>query len=322
MSITSLTKSIQPVIVGTWEFSAIAITKSIPVLINGGSAVDAIELGIREVELNTDDQYFVGVGGLPNSEGVMELDAAIMDHKLRYGAVMGITDIKTPISVARTVMEKCVHNILCGEGALKWALENGFTKEKDVLTESSHLEWLNWKNGRDNTIEQHDTIGLICMDKDGNLAAGTSTSGWKFKHPGRVGDSPIIGSGIYCDGEVGAAVATGDGEEIMRCCLSFLAVEYIRLGYSPQDACNMCIDRISKVSSFTKDCNTVDGSSELTQHKMLTVGIIAMDKHGNIGSSSTLSDLNQHRHRNYFPAMYWKGDFDLTNIQTLKASVN
>ena len=160
----------------------------------------------------------------------MELDAAIMDHLKRYGAVMALSDIMNPISVARTIMEKCPHNVLCGEGALKWAKLQGFVAKTNIIKEEYSKEYEQWKyqspsnlevnksqetkNDSINNEESHDTIGLICLDTNGNLCVGTSTSGWKFKFPGRIGDSPMIGSGLYCDGTVGAAVSTGDGEEV------------------------------------------------------------------------------------------------------------
>lgn len=220
-------------------------------------------MGIRDVELYTQDKHYAGVGGYPNSEGIMELGSAMMDHMRRYGAMMALQNITTPISVARSVLEKCVHNVLVGEGALKWALENGFVEDKEgVLTESLYTEWAAWmkekerklqklslnsgvsrssvsssgdssanasssSNTNSNNPDSHDTVGVICLDKQSH--AGTSTSGWKFKRPGRVGDSPIVGSRLYCHGLYGAAVAS-DGEEIVRICLSYLVVEMIRQG--------------------------------------------------------------------------------------------
>lgn len=163
--------------VGTWDFSQLALDSAIPLLLQGRSSVDAVVTGIQAVELDTKDQYFVGKGGLPNAEGDMELDAAIMDHNARYGAVMALKRIPSPISVAKTVMEQCVHNVLVGEGALKWALNHGFVADDSVLTEQSHREWKEWLNRRDDTESSHDTIGFICLDEEGCLAAGTSTSG-------------------------------------------------------------------------------------------------------------------------------------------------
>jgi N4-(beta-N-acetylglucosaminyl)-L-asparaginase len=222
--------SFKPSIAATWSFGKIALKTMIPIIQNGGNALDAIEHGINSVELDTNGQYFVGVGGYPNKNGIMELDAAIMDHEFRYGAVMAIPNIARPISVARTVLEKSPHNILTGKGALDWAIENGFLKE-NILTQKMEKEYYEWKlsqlvevahKEQEKVIpemlpaenDNHDTVGVICLDRSGRLSAGTSTSGWKYKYPGRVGDSPVIGSGLYCDGDVAAAVATGDGEEV------------------------------------------------------------------------------------------------------------
>lgn len=298
--------------IGTWDFSKIALEKCKKLLHEGESSIDAVEQGINAVELDTEAQYYVGVGGLPNAQGFMEFDAAIMDSNSRYGAVMALQNIATPLSVARHVMENCVHNILVGDGALQWAKKHGF-KESQVLTESSKHQWIEWKRGRDIEKEPpHDTVGLICLDKCGRLCAGTSTSGWKFKHPGRVGDSPLVGSGLYCDGSIGAAVATGDGEEIMRSCLCFLAVEHMRLGKSAQEACKIAIERVS---------NLMNSSAQMGQHAKLTIGIIAMDKFGNVGAASTLNMDNLHRGNAYFPAMLWRDNFDDEHpFKVLKAS--
>ena len=159
---------------------------------------------------------FVGLGGLPNADGILELDAAIMDFSMRYGAVMCLQQIRNPISVAKSIMEHCVHNILSGDGAQKWAVDHGFRTEDLATNLKFGEEFSKWKNEQAPKIadDSHDTIGLLCLDANGKLCAGTSTSGWKFKHPGRVGDSPLVGGGLYCDGTVGAAVATGDGEEV------------------------------------------------------------------------------------------------------------
>jgi N4-(beta-N-acetylglucosaminyl)-L-asparaginase len=200
--VQSKSKVLTPTAVATWNFGRIAVEKASQILIENGTSIDAVEAGIRAVELDNQENYFVGVGGLPNAMGEMELDAAMMDHDSNYGAVMAIRDIKTPISVARAVMEKCFHNILCGDGALDFALNHGFVRETDVLTEESRNNWLEWINNK-KSMDCHDTVGLICMDSDGRICAGTSTSGYAFKHRGRVGDSPVVGSGLYCDGEAG-----------------------------------------------------------------------------------------------------------------------
>ena len=311
-------------------------------------AIDAVEAGIKEVELDNQEQYFVGVGGYPNRDGIMELDAAIMDYQCRYGAVMALTKISTPISVARTILEKCVHNVLVGEGALKWAYENGFQEDSNLLTAPIYQEWLNWSRQQNQLLSQskesnnpnkkknkdtdsHDTVGVICLDKEGHLCVGTSTSGWKYKRPGRVGDSPLVGSGLYCHGLYGGAVATGDGEEIMRTCLSFIVVEFIRQGKSPQEACRLGIERILELkllNSLNHDTNTPDTQSNInnnnnnnslnseqkSMHEKLTVGVIAMDINGNIGAASTLDESNRHRGLPAFPVMCWKSGQEVVEI--------
>ena len=305
--------AIKPCAVATWKFGSIAVEQCKQILIGDekGSdslALDAVEAGIKAVELDQKDQYYVGIGGLPNSNGLMELDAAIMDHRSKYGAVMSIQHIESPISVARSVMEKCVHNILCGEGALDWAISNGF-KTANILTSSSKEQWMAWVEAKKaqtvNAIPQytdsHDTVGVICIDRQGQLAVGTSTSGWPFKHPGRVGDSPLIGSGLYCDGKVGAAMATGDGEEIMRCCLSFLAVEFMRQGYSPQRACSLAIDRLQTLHDSHPPA---PGAEKM--HSKLVVGLVAMDITGEVGAASTLDPDNLHRGEAFFPVTCWR----------------
>jgi len=292
-----------PTAVSTWKFGSIAVESSSEVLARGGSALDAVEIGIKAVELDNHDQYCVGIGGFPNSKGEMEFDAAIMDHKRRYGAVLCLQDIANPISVARSVMEKCVHNVLAGPGALSWALEHGFEAYPGgVLTADMKAEWEAWKakmssSSKHEESKGHDTIGLICLDDQGRLAVGTSTSGWRYKHPGRVGDAPLIGSGLYCDGVVGAAVCTGDGEEIMRTCLAFFVVEQMRLGASPQDACARGIARL-----LTLD----EPSGPSGMHSLLTVGVVAMNTKGEAGAASTLDENNQHRGRPAFPVACWQ----------------
>jgi len=227
-----------PVAVATWRFGKEAVEDAARVLRGGGNALDAVEAGIRVVEADPDVDT-VGLGGAPNSEGVVELDAALMDGATcRAGAVAALRDILHPISVARKVMEETSHVLLAGEGALRFALEQGFRRQ-DLTTEKSRRKWREWKQAR-----CHDTIGLVVLDGDGNLAAGCSTSGWAYKLPGRVGDSPIVGAGLYADNEVGAAAATGRGEDIMRYCSCFLVVEYMRQGLPPQEACLAVLRRI------------------------------------------------------------------------------
>lgn len=215
------------------------------------------------------------MGGRPDSEGNVTLDACIMDSDGNAGSVAFLQNIKHPISVARKVMEKTDHVMLAGKGALKFALENGFKKE-NLLTEQSRKEWLEWK--KDNTIkdswgpnDDHDTITSLAQDNDGNLSGACTTSGLAYKLHGRVGDSPIIGAGMYVDNEVGAAGATGMGELVMKTCGSFLVVELMRQGYSAMEACNEAVDRIIKQEG---------GKTKLQ------VGYIALGKDGSIGYSS------------------------------------
>lgn len=204
----------RPVVAATWRHGEIGVNAAVKVLERGGSSMDAVVAGVRAVELDNNGQYFVGVGGLPNADGEMELDAAVMDHMRRYGAVMALKNICTPVEVARVVMERSPHNVFAGEGALQFALSHGFIKQPEVLTQKAREDWLQWRRGNDSTPRGHDTVGMLCLDAQGRLSVACSTSGWKFKHPGRVGDSPLVGSGLYCDGRFGAAVATGDGEEV------------------------------------------------------------------------------------------------------------
>ena len=263
-----------PIIVSTWLHGIPANEASIKVLKKNGSALDAVEAGVRVTEADAENQS-VGLGGRPDSEGNVTLDACIMDSDGNAGSVAFLQNIKHPISVARKVMEKTDHVMLAGKGALKFALENGFKKE-NLLTEQSRKEWLEWK--KDNTIkdswgpnDDHDTITSLAQDNDGNLSGACTTSGLAYKLHGRVGDSPIIGAGMYVDNEVGAAGATGMGELVMKTCGSFLVVELMRQGYSAMEACNEAVDRIIKQEG---------GKTKLQ------VGYIALGKDGSIGYSS------------------------------------
>ena len=228
------------------------------VLSKGGSALDAVEKGANVVELNPDNTS-VGYGGIPNEEGVVELDASIMCGKTRNaGSVGGLRNIKTPSSAARLVMERSDHVMLVGEGALKFAKAHGF-KEENLLTERARKIWLRWKEnlspnddwlppGDDNydTERPQGTINVLAVDTYGNIAGITTTSGLGFKIPGRVGDSPIIGAGLYVDNEVGAAGATGRGEEVIKICGSYQVVENMRNGMTPQQGCEDVCRRIIK----------------------------------------------------------------------------
>lgn len=234
----------KPVVVSTWNFGLKANVPAWEILRAGGSALDAVVAGVAVAERDPEVKS-VGYGGYPNAEGVVEVDAAVMDGRtLGYGAVVGLRNVVTPAAVARRVMEKTPHVMLAGEGALAFARAQGFP-EKDLLTDRARQAWEAWKAGRSgNPTDAHDTIGMLALDAAGDLAAACTTSGLAFKLPGRVGDSPLIGSGLYADNEIGAATATGRGEEIVRICAAFLIVEGMRQGRSPQEACEEAVARL------------------------------------------------------------------------------
>jgi N4-(beta-N-acetylglucosaminyl)-L-asparaginase len=260
-----------PVCITTWDFGIKANAAAWECLSKGNRALDAVEQGIRVIEAD-EDNMSVGIGGLPDRDGYVTLDACIMDENGKAGSVTFLADIMHPISVARLVMEKTPHVMLSGSGALQFALESGFERT-NLLTEKAKKAWEEWKIQSHYqpviNIENHDTVGLLAMDRMGNLSGGCSTSGLAFKMHGRVGDSPIIGAGLYSDNEIGAAVATGLGEMVMRNLSSFLVVELMRKGASPLDACTEAINRIVKRNPDYHDYQ---------------VGIIAMNKAGQTGS--------------------------------------
>ncbi len=269
-----------PIVISTWAPNVKANAAAWQVLQAGGSALDAVHTGVQVPEADPDDQS-VGYGGLPDRDGKVTLDACIMDHKGNIGAVMCLEHIMHPISVARLVMEKTPHVQLVGEGALRFALENGFKKE-NLLTPKSEAAWKEWlktskyspmttvENLLERIKDNHDTIGMLALDAAGNISGACTTSGMAFKMAGRVGDSPIIGAGLYVDNEVGAATATGVGEEVVRICGSHTVVEYMRHGYSPADACKEAVRRLVKMR----------GEAVARQ---LQVGFIALNKKGEFG---------------------------------------
>lgn len=245
-------------------------------LLAGGSALDGVESGIRVKEADAEDTS-VGLGGLPDETGEVTLDACIMNHLGDAGSVTYLKNILHPISVARKVMESTDHVMLSGEGALEFAMKHGFEKS-DLLTENARKIWENWMKSRSENPGNHDTIGMIAKDSDGNLSGGCSTSGLGFKMKGRVGDSPIIGAGLFVDNLVGAATATGVGEEVMKTLGSFLIVELMRNGMSPQAACEEAVKRIVARNNNKKFDN-------------FHVGFIAMNKNGEIGAFSVAPGL-------------------------------
>lgn len=265
-------------VVSTWN-NQTANKKALAELAKGSQhLLDAIEKGINHVEADPNDTS-VGLGGRPDREGYVTLDACIMDKDGRAGSVTYLENYMHAISVARKVMEETPHVILTGDGAANFAAEMGF-KKSDLLTEASNEAYKNWlKEGKYQpkiNVERHDTIGLLAMNKEGDLSGGCSTSGLAYKMRGRVGDSPIIGAGLYVDNRFGCAAATGLGELVLRQLSSFLVVELMRGGKSPQQACEEAISRIIETTDVTD-----------TQ-----VGLIALDKSGNVGGYSIQPGFN------------------------------
>ncbi|HEY0978960.1 MAG TPA: N(4)-(beta-N-acetylglucosaminyl)-L-asparaginase [Flavobacteriales bacterium] len=235
-----------PVILSTWDHGEVANVEALRVLRSGGSTLDAVESGVAIVESDFSNRS-VGLGGNPDRDGRVTLDACIQDNDGRAGGVAALERIENPIRVARAVMERTPHVLLVGEGAQRWALDNGFAL-KDVSipeVQEAYQEWLKTSRYKPvANIENHDTIGLIAMDAQGLMAGSCTTSGMAYKMHGRVGDSPIIGAGLFVDGEVGAACATGVGELVIRMAGSSIVVELMRHGATPEEACKEAIHRI------------------------------------------------------------------------------
>jgi|TARA_B110000483_G_scaffold20060_1_gene22160 N4-(beta-N-acetylglucosaminyl)-L-asparaginase len=259
-----------PVILSTWNFGLNANIEALKELKNGGNAMDAAEKGAMHAESDVENTS-VGFGGLPDEKGKVTLDACVMDRSGNAGSVAFLQNIKHPVSVARKVMEETKHVMLVGEGANQFAIKNGF-KEKKLLTKKSKNEWKKWlQNRREMTPhETHDTLSILVQDKKGDLAGACTTSGWAYKMHGRVGDSPIIGAGLFLDNEVGSAAATGLGEEVLKTTGSFLVVELMRQGRSPQEACEEALKRVIKRHNGNPD---------------FQIGYIALRKDGEIGSA-------------------------------------
>lgn len=268
-------ETVKPIVISTWDFGLKANEVAWEILKKKGRALDAVEAGVKITEADPTERS-VGYGGRPDRDGRVTLDACIMDENANIGSVASLEFIKHPISVARMVMEKTPHVMLVGDGALQFALEQGFKKE-NLLTEDSEKEWKEWLKKSEYkpivNIENHDTIGMIAMDSNGDLSGACTTSGMAFKMHGRVGDSPIIGAGLYVDNEVGAATATGHGEEVIRIAGCHLVVELMRQGRTPQEACEEAVSRVVKLSKLRK------------KHlKDIQVGFIALNKKGEHGS--------------------------------------
>ncbi len=261
-----------PVIVSTWPFGKASNDEALRVLQQGGSGLDAVEKGIWITEDDVSNSS-VGRGGMPNAAGVVQLDSCIMSgpgHKA--GSVGAIEGIRHPISAARHVMEKTKHVMLVGAGAREFALKEGL-EAAEMPLEGRRQEWLKWKAEQEkNAGKNHDTIALILLAPDGHLYGGCSTSGWAYKLPGRLGDSPLIGGGLYVDDEVGAAGATGLGENVLRYCGSFQVVSFMERGATPEEACLETIKKIAR-----KDPKGAD----------LSINFIAVDKKGRYGAAGS-----------------------------------
>ncbi|HKO75824.1 MAG TPA: N(4)-(beta-N-acetylglucosaminyl)-L-asparaginase [Flavobacterium sp.] len=273
----------KPIVLSTWNFGIQANEAAWAVLKKNGRALDAVEAGVKVPEGDPKERS-VGYGGRPDRDGRVTLDACIMDEMSNIGSVGCLEHIKHPISVARAVMEKTPHVMLVGEGALSFALSQGFKKE-NLLVKESEEEWKEWlktsKYKPIANIENHDTIGMIALDANGNLSGACTTSGMAFKMHGRLGDSPIIGAGLYVDNEIGAATATGHGEEVIRISGSHLVVELMRQGRSPQKACEEAVSRIVKLMENRKK-----------DLKDIQVGFIALNKNGEYGSYCVQGGFN------------------------------
>ena len=266
-------KARRPLVVSTWRHGLASNEQAWKILGAGGRALDAVESGVQVAEADP-EVTSVGYGGAPDREGHVTLDSCIMDEKGNAGAVAFLEGFMHPVAVARKVMEETPHVMIVGEGARRFALEKGF-KEQDLLTDQSRKDWQDWlKTGHykpwsPSSDPSHDTISMLALDQSGNLSGSCTTSGLSYKMHGRVGDSPIIGAALFVDNEVGSACATGVGEEVMKTVGSFLIVELMRQGMSPQEACQEGVQRIIRKKPNWKD---------------VQVGYLALDKHGRIGA--------------------------------------
>jgi N4-(beta-N-acetylglucosaminyl)-L-asparaginase len=290
----------RPVVISS-ENGAGAIGTAMGVIASGGDALDAVIAAVNIVESDPNDTS-VGYGGLPNEDGVVELDAAVMHGPThRAGAVAAIRNIRNPSKVARVVMERTDHVLLVGDGALRFARAHGF-KEEELLTDKAREAWLHWKENlstQDDWLPVHDrttkdigaivepfvrntgTIHCSALDKAGNLSCVTTTSGLAFKIPGRVGDSPIIGAGLYVDNEVGSAGSTGRGEANLINCNCVMIVEYMRAGNSPEEACLKACRRIV-------DHNVMGRLQKDDGRPNFNVKFYAVNKKGEVGGGGHL----------------------------------
>ncbi len=282
-----------PIVLSTWSHGIEANKGAWEVLSEGGNALDAVEKAARVTESDRTNRS-VGISGRPDRDGHVTLDACIMNHQSKCGSVGFVEGYEHPISIARSVMENTQHVMLVGEGAEDYAKWMGFKKIKSPIEEVKK-DYKQWRKENKSLFEKpqinhenHDTIGIIAMDENGNLSGACTTSGWAYKLHGRLGDSPIIGAGLFVDNEVGAAVATGLGEAIIRIAGSHTVVELMRNGMSPEEACKTAVDRI------------------IAKHDDLTglqCGFLALNKHGEYGGYSVYNGFNFALKTNDFEGM-------------------
>lgn len=292
----------KPIVVSTWDSGQISNGAAWPILQKGGRALDAVEQAAIAIE--NDVNCCVGLGGNPDRDGYVTLDACIMDEKANCGSVAFLERIKHPISLARLVMEKTPHVMLVGVGAQQFALANGFSLESGKLSPDAEKSYKNWlkkaeykpvinienqkpaqkghgpfaPNRFENGAFNHDTMGTIALDANGDVSGMCTTSGMGFKMRGRVGDSPIIGAGLFVDNEVGAATSSGQGEEVIRVCGTHLVVEFMRSGSTPYEACKKAVERIVK--------------RDPERAKSFQVGFIAINKQGVVGAYAVQKGFN------------------------------
>jgi len=263
---------VRPVVISTWQHGQAANAKAWEVLSADGSALDAAEAGVRVTEADP-EVHTVGRGSYPDRDGIITLDACIMNSNGDCGSVAAVQDILHPVTLARKVMEETPHVMIVGAGAKDFALRQGM-ETTDLMTDWSRAAYDKWKERTPDyrptiNVENHDTIGLLTLDAKGDLAGACTTSGASFKYHGRVGDSPLIGAGLYVDNEIGAATATGWGEAVIRACGCFLVVEFMRAGHSPTEACRLAVERVISKNPDWRD---------------IQVGFIALNKAGETGS--------------------------------------
>jgi N4-(beta-N-acetylglucosaminyl)-L-asparaginase len=287
----SVTVKGKPIVISTWDAGIRANKAAWEVLSKGGRALDAVEKGVMVTEL--EQGCCVGLAANPDRDGFVTLDASIMDESFNCGSVAFLERIKHPISVARRVMEKTPHVMLVGNGAQQFAIAEGFSLEEQKLSVEAQKNYDNWKktssyqppainienqkghgpfapNKLPNGEWNHDTIGMVAMDANGNLSGSCTTSGAGFKMRGRIGDSPIIGAGLFVDNEVGACTATGQGEDVIRVAGSHSVIELMRQGLSPEAACRKIIERIIKIKK--------------EKAKDIQVAFLAVNKKGQVGA--------------------------------------